>query len=430
MTDLRHKLSQTLSSPAAVWTARIVLGAVFVFSGWVKAEDPWGTIFKLGDYFAAWGMNPPSEMLVIGSFGLSAFEFILGVMLITGCFRRVVGWLTLATMSVMTLLTLYIVIADPVSDCGCFGDAIKLTNGQTFAKNVVLTAIAVIPALYNRRCRTLYTARIQWLTLVATWAYIAVIQLIGYLWQPAVDFRQYKVGANLPEMVAGHDDGVRMIYEKDGVQQAFAVDSLPDDSWTYVTREQHDSHAAGLAIFEGDDDVTDEVLAQEGPQVLLTVSDPERLGMARSSMINRLARYVEARGGSMLVLAGGDYDAALRWKSAEGIVPDVYSVDDTDLKSMARGEPAVIYLDNGVIKWKRALFSLSPRFPEDRANVNALDSVNANAGTAFALKATLAWLVVMIGISFLNVVTLLTKKKKTGPTEAKGPTAVETEKQE
>ena len=410
MTDVRAKLSRALSSAPVVWTVRIVLGAVLVFSGWAKAVDPWGTIFKLQDYLGAWGLSAPDELTVIGAFTLSGFEFILGVMLATGCFRRVSAWLTMAFMSVMTLLTLYILIADPVSDCGCFGDALRLSNGATFAKNLVLTPLALIAALYNRNARTLYTARIQWLTLVATWAYIGIIQLVGYMWQPPVDFRPYKVGADIAAIVDSNDADPLMIYEKDGKRQAFGVDSLPDDSWTFVERREQDSDApARLAILDGDDDITADIFDTQDPLLVLTVSDPERLGMARSSMINRLDRYVTAREGSMVILAGSDDDSAQRWARQQGIIAPVYTADDTDLKTIARGEPAVTYIDRGVIKWKRALFSLSPKFPDDTAG-NALDSIDGMAEAKFATKLTILWLVIMVAISFLNVVTLITKK--------------------
>ena len=131
----------------------MLLAITFIFSGFAKAIDPLGTLYKLQDYAAAVGMSGmvPDWIMLTGAIGLAAVEFWLGVMMLFAIQRRLVSRLMLIFMSVMTLITLWIVIANPVKDCGCFGDAIKLSNSATFAKNIVLTGCAIIVALWPRK---------------------------------------------------------------------------------------------------------------------------------------------------------------------------------------------------------------------------------------------------------------------------------------
>ena len=129
----------------AVNACRLLLAVVFIFSGFVKADDPNGTVYKLQDYLAALGMTSVPELaLLVASVGLSFVEFTMGISLLFGISRRPTARLSAAFMTVMTILTAYIFIFNPIEDCGCFGDAVVLTNGQTFAKNIILLAAAIV----------------------------------------------------------------------------------------------------------------------------------------------------------------------------------------------------------------------------------------------------------------------------------------------
>ena len=124
--------------PWIVWTLRIVVGGVFIMSGLVKDIDLWGFVYKIEEYLTAWGIRQPRSMVVMAALGISGAEFILGAMLATGSYKRTAVWGLLAMMAVMLPLTLYIYIFSPVSDCGCFGDFWKLSNGATFLKNIII----------------------------------------------------------------------------------------------------------------------------------------------------------------------------------------------------------------------------------------------------------------------------------------------------
>lgn len=124
--------------------SRLLIGVVFIFSGFVKAVDPMGGAIKIGDYLTSFGLDMLQPFTVLASFALSAAEFAMGVCMLLGVYRRYNSFLVLLFMAFMTPLTLYLAIFNPVSDCGCFGDAVVITNWETFFKNLVLSAAAIM----------------------------------------------------------------------------------------------------------------------------------------------------------------------------------------------------------------------------------------------------------------------------------------------
>lgn len=136
--------------------ARLTVGAVFVLSGFAKADDLWGFVFKIEEYLQVWGIVQPRSLVIAAAMFIASFEFIAGVMLVAGCYRRTVVWLLTLMMGVMLPLTAYIWAADPVSDCGCFGEMLRLSNAATFFKNVALMAALVVLLIYNRRVGCLF----------------------------------------------------------------------------------------------------------------------------------------------------------------------------------------------------------------------------------------------------------------------------------
>ena len=141
--DLKSWASHPRFIGISVWIARIIVGACFIFSGFAKADDPWGTVFKIEQYLSAWGLSEPRSLVVAAAFALAGLEFMLGVALILGIYRRIAPKGIALMMIVFLPLTAYIAITSPVDDCGCFGDAWVLSNTATFLKNVVLAALTV-----------------------------------------------------------------------------------------------------------------------------------------------------------------------------------------------------------------------------------------------------------------------------------------------
>ena len=227
---------------AAVNICRFILAVTFIFSGYVKAIDPLGTLYKLKDYAAAMALNDilPDWALVIVAIALGALEFSLGVFMLFAVRRHMVSKLTLALMSVMTALTVWIYIADPVKDCGCFGDAVVLSNGQTFIKNIILLAIALMLLKWPTSMVRFVSKKAQWI--VINYTVIFALALSAWsLWDlPLFDFRPYHVGANIaqgmkiPQGAPQPQFETTFILEKNGQQKEFTLDNYPDSTWTFV----------------------------------------------------------------------------------------------------------------------------------------------------------------------------------------------------
>lgn len=354
------------------WIIRIIVGSVLIFSGFVKCVDPWGAMYKFSEYFAVWGLDLSREIILISASSLSIFEFSLGAMILLGCFRRVTVWLFAAFMAVMTALTVYIYVADPVSDCGCFGDALKLTNGETLLKNIVLCLLAACLVLINHRVRGLIGTKVQWFAITATVLYCASISFVGYHRQPLIEFRTYGTGEVISQTQTEpvDTDGMKFVYEKNGERREFDAENIPDDSWTFVERIEPENpiNNADLVINDVDgDDVTNKVIGDKGKTLLLIVSAPERIGLSRSHMAAKLAEAMEKGGGQFATIIASDYPGGIEaWQNklqAEDY--DIYEAEDTDLEMLVRGDMALVYIEDGVVRWKYNVYYFGPEFGDD-----------------------------------------------------------------
>ncbi len=383
---------------AAVWTLRILTGAVFVFSGFAKSVDPWGGMLKVEEYLAAMGLDLPRALSLIGSSLLALSEFTLGVMTLTGSFRRMTPVFLCAFMTVMLPLSLWIYIADPVSDCGCFGDAVVISNGATFLKNIVLCAMSVGLLLYNRRVRPLYAPGVQVWALLWSAIYATCLILIGYNRQPLVDFRPFPAGTRI---VGGADTDPRYIYERNGVRTEFSADSLPDESdgWIYVARTAATPQDGDrLAVFDTDgDDATDEISEMaSGKLLILSISEPRRHGISRSYQANQLYDFMRTRGDSMIAIVATSRPDV--WKKAVRARYPVYTADDTELKELARGEASLVYVSDDTIRWKTSLTAISPELlngDSAEASANALLNRTSGDNTLRALTSIYAGMMLL-----------------------------------
>lgn len=373
------------------WLMRLLVGATFTVSGLAKAIDPWGTYYKMQDYLAA--LHIPLEewgnTVLVLSFFLFSLEFFIGVSLLFGCFRKAVPILAALVMLVMLPLTLWIAIADPVEDCGCFGDFLVISNWATFAKNVLLSAAVVWLLKFNKRAASLINPYLQWMAVVAMGAYILVVGFVGYREQPMIDFRQYKVGTRL---FASQDDGpefdtvYEFVYSKNGVEKTFGEDDeLPEESdgWKFVRREEkgfveneYPESAAPVAsdfrIWNEDasEDVT-EALEELYNQLILLVPDIKTLSMADSWKINILYDMSVANGLEFYAVASGDPSDIERWRDLSSGQYLVYTAEDTSIKELVRGNPALVSVQDGIIRWKTALSSIVLSDPADGNEDNA-----------------------------------------------------------
>lgn len=388
------------------WIIRELTACVFTFSGFVKAIDPWGTLYKVRDYLAAMHLDLWPNLVIVGVFFLCGIEFLLGIFLATGSFRRGTSVLTLLFMAFMLPLTLWIAVFDPVPDCGCFGDALILTNWKTFWKNVVLIVFSLWLVIYNRHCRCLIMPALQWFGLIATALFIFLIELIGFVYQPLIDFRPYPIDSVIA--LDGKNDAddeepeFLFIYSKDGVEKEFSIDSIPDeeDGWVFVDRKEVNPENAvkqlalkdntkEFHIWEGDEDVTEDVITSDDDLLILTMPNMGRVSISTVWKINSLYDWASAHNIGMIAVAAGSQEAIDRWKDLSMPEYPIYTADDTSIKELVRGNPAVIYVHDGKVKWKSSLKALnSDDFVTDQDLKGPMDFARDNR---WILK-TLTWI--------------------------------------
>ena len=356
---------------------RLTVGGVFIFSGFTKGVDPWGTYYKITDYLMAMGLDSWAGTALFIAVALAALEFMLGVAIAVGAYRRSSLLLALLLMLVMTPVTLWLAVTNAVPDCGCFGDALHLSNWATFGKNLLLVLGIIYLLMFNKSLRGVYGPAVHWMVMAVSFAFIMAVAYYGYFVQPLIDYRPYPVGTPLVSQAAeesdeqGEDDFI-FVYSRDGQEQEFSIDSLPDedDGWEYVTR-YHARRPKGRVIYQGADDhgiaiidqdgqnVTDELLADSHRTLLLLFPDLPQVSGAESFTMNEIADAAFVNGTSIIGLTPATAQEIEHWKDYSMATYPIYNMDDSELKMIARGNPAVVYLRDGVISWKRTLSSLN-----------------------------------------------------------------------
>lgn len=389
-----------------IWILRIIVGGVFIMSGLVKSIDLWGFSFKIEEYFLAWNMELPRSLYLIIAVTLSTAEFMLGTMLALGCYKRSSSWLLLAMMGVMLPLSLYIYIVDPVADCGCFGDFWVISNGATFVKNIFLTLALVYLAIYNKKVKGLFNPYIQWLVGSLCLVYIVAVGMWGYMVQPLLDFRSFPVGSPIiVDQESQPDVKFEFIYEKDGQQRSFTETNLPDSTWTFVDRRIVSGSVderTELAVYDGDEDVTDEVIATEGDQMLIIVPDYKHANISYTFAINELKRYMDSIGGNLIEIAAIPDDAVELWRDLSMATYPVYKAESTVLKELARGVIAAVFVSDGRIVWKRSLPSVDLETIESSADKRQAIVGQAFDGSSILLGVSLALIALLAVILLLD----------------------------
>ena len=363
--------------------ARLLLALTFILSGFVKAVDPLGTQYKINDYLGALHLRDmvPDILTLSASVLLSAAEFVIGICLLFAIRRRLVSKITLGVMVVMTLITLWLAIDDPVSDCGCFGDALVLTNWQTFWKNVVLLIAAAIICWRPLDMARMISRTNQWIVLNYTALFILFIAGYCLYDLPMFDFRPYHVGANIqegmevPEGARQPQFETTFIMEKNGQRQEFTVDNYPDSTWTFIdsktvqTAEGYVPPIHDFSISTEDGDITSEVLGKEGYTFLLISPHLEDADDTYFDRINQMYEYCQENGYPFYCLTASTDRARNRWRDMTGAEYPFCTTDETTLKTMIRSNPGLMLLRQGTVirKWSHN------RLPEEHQLTKRLE---------------------------------------------------------
>jgi uncharacterized membrane protein YphA (DoxX/SURF4 family) len=343
---------------------RWLFGAVFVFSGFVKAIDPLGSSYKFHDYFMAMGIPAFNNLALILAILLSAVEMLIGLNMITGIRLKETSLAGLAFMLFMTPLTLWIALKNPVHDCGCFGDALIIGNTATFVKNLVLLAVIVTIFLLRRHHTTTLKPLQEWILTAFSFFCIMTLSHFNYHYLPMVDFRPYKPGSDLvqgmkiPKGAALDEYSTTLIYEKNGEKKEFTVENCPvnDKSWKFVeqktvlVKKGYTPPVSNFSIQSPEQgEITDIVLQHKGYSFLLIMHDVNQAGKDHLRQINSLYQYAGLNHYPFYCLSGStDEDNRALAQKAGFLFPMCFT-DPVTLKTMIRSNPGLILLHDGTV---------------------------------------------------------------------------------
>ncbi len=348
---------------------RIIVAVTFIFSGFVKAIDPIGTQYKLQDYLGAIGMAGilPSWTLLAVAVFLAAIEFCIGIFLLFAIQRRLISKLTVAFMAFMTMVTVWIVVADPVKDCGCFGDALHLTNTETLIKNIVLLVCSLVIMYRSLAMFRFVSKSNQWIVTNYTIVFILVSSGLSLYYLPIFDFRPYHIGVNIPrgmEIPKGAklpQFKTTFIMEKNGQRKEFTLDNYPDASWKFIdskTVQTSEGYIPPIHDFSITDnktglDLTNSVLSHKGYTFLLIAPHLETADDSNFGDIDRLYEYAQSYDIPFYCLTASTTKAIKRWIDLTGAEYPFCITDEAVLKTIIRSNPGLLLLKDGTIinKW-------------------------------------------------------------------------------
>ena len=376
--------------------ARWAVGILFIFSGFVKGIDPIGLEYKLSDYIEALHLKALEILIIPGAFLLPFAEFVIGITLVTGILIRLSTKLAMGFMLIFLPLTLFIALKDPVTDCGCFGDALVITNWQTFYKNIVLI-ILVFFLLINRRNLIFFTSinfrKIAFSILLASYIFIVYW---SYNHEPILDFRPYKVGVNIPEGMVIPEGAPTDVYQNSYLYRnkgSNEVKKFDDHNfpWQDTIHWKFESMDRPLLLKKGyrppihdfsiqtidQLNVTDQYLQDSILSFFVIAYDLEKSSYSSQKELNDLASWAKQKGYRFIGLTSTSGDALKKFQLEHNPAYDLLFSDQTTLKTIIRSNPGLILLHKGTIleKWSNADFPV-PEKSEKYINAQVNKKLN------------------------------------------------------
>ncbi|NCD41931.1 MAG: DoxX family protein [Bacteroidia bacterium] len=350
--------------PAMIGWCRTLLGLLFIFSGLTKGVDPLGTMYKVEDYYVAYGMDWAMPLAIYQSFLMNAFEFLLGVGLLFKIMPKTISILTALMMGFFTYTTYMDAMYNLVPDCGCFGEALILSNWQTFYKNLTILGFVLVLLFSLRKSKSFFFRNVEWNILLVAGVLFFGFQLYNYRHLPVVDFRTWKTG-NL--MVPEQLEPITYYLTYENVETGAITELKSDDlpwqdsvwmnTWQFVSQRIVDPnlglvHDLAFEDSEGNN-ITSEYIESPDPQFILvswTLSEFNR------NKIDRILQFVAqcyADGHGFILLTSSDEHEIEKFLLETGLTIEVYRADDIALKTMIRANPGLLLLQNGYVlgKW-------------------------------------------------------------------------------
>lgn len=400
---------------------RYLLACLFIFSGFVKGVDPFGFAYKLDDYFKAFNADFFEPLSLALSFILCAAELFIGLLLLFGVKLRLAVWGAFLFMMFFTPLTFVLAIFNPVHDCGCFGDAIKLTNWETFFKNIVFLAAAIVLLKGRYKLSQRFSGLREMVLFVLLIAIAFLPPYIGYTHLPLFDFRPYKVGVNIPEAMKTPDGApadvykTTLYYKKDGVVKEFNETNIPwqDTTWKYVDAKSELIKKGYTPPIENFNlqttrgkDITDSILSYPKYYFLLVSFRLDKSDLKSVNRLNELYFKAKSLANGFACVTNSTQSDIDAFVARTGAAYPFLNADGVMLKTMIRANPGLILMNKGTIigHWHYNSIPTAEYFSGD-LNAKQLASISNETN-----RLLVALLVSLLGLFFLITLNFRYKK--------------------
>lgn len=357
---------------------RAIFGGVFIFSGFVKGVDPWGTAYKIEEYIAVFGMNWLTDAIsflpILLSILLCSIEFMIGVLIFFGFYPKVSKYAAAIVMGFFTVLTFIDALTNKVDDCGCFGDAIKLTNWETFWKNIVLDIILVGIFLIERKLVLSESKFISKLITFMFGLFIVLFSIYSSVYEPVIDFRAWKVGNQM--VPVGDDVTPPVSYAKyknnsTGEEKEFSMENLMEEykvnpdfakQWTFVDSRVENTNTVAADGFSltlldmGEEDETIDILSDTTSDLFMITSyDLRKANEKGIARVFDYATKMMEKGSRVLIVTATNSEGCSTFLEKNPKAQNflIYSSDDKSIKTILRSNPGLIQISKGKVenKW-------------------------------------------------------------------------------
>ncbi len=355
---------------------RVILAVTFIVSGFTKTIDPWGTALKVSEYLTIYGWDSLQPAAMPFSIWLCGAELMMGCMLLFKVRIRMVSIFALLSMIIFTTITLLSATLLPVEDCGCFGEAIKLTPWQTFFKNLIALPLAVMVWWRYRPDRIFSFSRLEFVLMCCFFTGAMSLGYYCYRHLPLVDFLPYKVGVNIHEAMVeqanapDEETETVLVYRnrRNGKLREFSLDDTEwqnDEKWEWVdTRTESETNVvraliSEFAVHNATGDATEELLTRKGRLYMLCVTELESQPAACVERMTALCQQAEEEGAGVVCLTPDPLYGRETWSFGACVVP-CYNIDASTMKTMLRARDGLVVLEDGVIKAKYNCLDIKP----------------------------------------------------------------------
>lgn len=347
-------------SPGALTICRLLVGALFIFSSFTKGVDPLGTKYKMLDYLSAYHMTWLNNLAMALAVLMILAEFIVGFCLITKMLPRLAVLGATLLMLFFTFTTLFDALYNIVPDCGCFGTAIKMSNWQTFYKNLVIDTLLIPLIMNNKLLENKLGKGVQWLIAILFALAFLGFELYNYRHLPVVDFMDWKVGKQMSAS-SNEETKIYLTYKNKatGEKQEFLSPNYPwNDSvwmseWEFVQqRMEGGAKFLGFsALDEDDNDVTDLILDTEN-LLMFTSHDLAKVTEKEWAKVKEITEEAGSRGYYVVWVVANEPEYVEQLREKYDFLYEVYYADALEIKPIVRSNPGLIWLDNGLVKDK------------------------------------------------------------------------------